>query len=76
MVSRIKQEHLIKLNFRRGDLVRFVVPVFDGSGIPRTTLVNGQVECACSAREGWYYVREQLGEIHLVLWSDLDPISE
>ena len=54
-----QQTQLLTLFFNRGDRVRF-----DVSG----TSLFGLVESDVHQRDGWYYVRHQSGEVHLVFW--------
>lgn len=67
------QTEILKLFYKRGDLVQFVAVRFRNNQ-PFTECVAGQVETEANGRAGWYYVRElHSGELHLLQWTDLMP---
>jgi len=71
-----KQCNIITLFYKRGDLVKFVIPRFRHGIAVGTDLVTASIECEVNGRPGWYYAREDAGELHLVLWTDLIPVGE
>jgi len=62
--------------FKRGDLVKFVRPIYRTGLCVGTGIVTATIEAECNGRPGWFYARELSGETHLVLGSDLNSASE
>ena len=79
MSSEIKarQEKVFATIFIRGDRVKYVTPMFRHGILIGTRLVRAAVETECTARPGWYYVREhESGDVQLVQWMDLMKVDD
>jgi len=65
---KVKQEQLIQMFFKRGDLVWYINQ--------SKQVVRAAVETEAQARPGWYYVREhESGHVELVEWVDLELVA-
>lgn len=59
------QQELVTLFFRNGERVEVC------ESAPGNVTGFGRIECECSGRSGWYYVRFPDGYVHLVQWNFL-----